>query len=228
MPTLTAAHPLVVPVVESRPQPRRWFVAAPVPRPAQPTLDLRPAGDPYVAVSAVDAADLTVPGLPDARAWSLALAVAVLEVLSGRRPAAQLSRWLDEPVLAALAGRLPRRRAGSVSPAPTLRSVRVQHPGPGVAEVSVHGRLGDRSVPLALRLAAGPERWLCTALELPPHTEGRTGTPQGRSQPPETTEACMASTSLAAATASPIVAPTGLPVAMERTKRSASITFRSS
>ena len=167
---LTLPRPVVTPVVESRPHPRRWSVAGREPRPAQPALDLRPADDPYVEVSAVDVADLVVPGLPDARAWSVALAVTVLEVLSGRRPAGQLSRWLDEPVLAALAARLPRRRAGSLSPAPTLRSVRVQHPGPGVAEVAVHGRLGERAVPVAFRLEARSERWLCTALELGPRT----------------------------------------------------------
>jgi hypothetical protein len=159
-------------VVESRPHPRRWSVSGREPQPAQPALDLRPAGDPYVEVSAVDVADLVVPGLPDARAWSLALAVSVLEVLSGRRPSGQLSRWLDEPVFAALAARLPRRRPGAGSPAPTLRSVRVQHPGPGVVEVTVHARLGERPVPVALRLEARPGRWLCTALELGPPTGG--------------------------------------------------------
>lgn len=165
---LTLPGPLVSPVVESRPYPRRWAVAGREPRPAQPALDLRPAGDPHVEVSAVDAADVVVPGLPDARAWSVALAVTVLEVLSGRRPAGQLGRWLDEPVLATLVARLPRRRPGAVSPAPALRSVRVQHPCAGVAEVTVHARLGQRPVPVALRLEARRERWLCTALELGP------------------------------------------------------------
>jgi hypothetical protein len=168
--TLTLPLPLVAPVVESRPQPRRWSVAGRVPHPAQPPLDLRPADDPHVEVSALDAADPGVAGLPDARAWSVALAVTLLEVLAGRRPAGQLSRWLDEPVLAALAGRLPRRRPGSAAPAPTLRSVRVQHPAAGVAEVTVHARLGERPIPVALRLEARPERWLCTALELGPPT----------------------------------------------------------
>lgn len=168
--TLTLPRPLVVPVAESRPHARQWSVTGRETQPAQPALDLRPADDPHVEVSAIGAADLVVPGLPDVRAWSVALAVAVLEVLAGRRPSAQLSRWLDEPALAALAGRLPRRRAGSTTPVPTLRSVRVQHPGPRVAEVTVHGRLGERPMPVALRLEASSGRWLCTALELGPPT----------------------------------------------------------
>lgn len=164
---LTLTRPLVTPVVESRPQPWRWCAAA-RPQPAQPALDLRAAGDPYVEVSAVDAGDLATPGLPDAGAWSVALAVSVLEVLAGRRSPAQLSRWVEEDVLTALTGRLPRRRPGPGAGAPALRSVRVQHPGPGVAEVTVHGRLGERPAPVALRLEARGDRWLCTALELGP------------------------------------------------------------
>ncbi|SDS88116.1 hypothetical protein SAMN04488543_2571 [Friedmanniella luteola] len=167
-PTLT--RPLVTPVVESRPDARHWAVPAPAPAAAaaQPALDLRPAGDPLVVLTGPDAAAAVPAGLPDARAWSVALAVALLEVLAGRRPCAQLGRWLEADVLTALAGRLPRRRAGAPAPVPGLRSVRVQHPAAGVAEVAVHGRLGERPVPLALRLEARQARWLVTALEVGP------------------------------------------------------------
>jgi hypothetical protein len=34
--------------------------------------------------------------------------------------------------------------------------------------VSVHGRIGDRSLAMAMRLEAQQTRWLCTALELGP------------------------------------------------------------
>lgn len=165
---LTLTRPLVTPVVESRPDPRRWAAPPVSPRPAQPTLDLRPADDPVVLLTRPDPAAVVPPGLPDARAWSVALAVTLLEVLAGRRPSAQLSRWLEGDVLAGLAGRLPRRRPGSPAPVPRLRSVRVQHPAPAVAEVSVHGRLDERPVPVALRLEARGSRWMATALELGP------------------------------------------------------------
>ncbi|GAA1435417.1 hypothetical protein GCM10009616_32480 [Microlunatus lacustris] len=164
-PTLT--RPLVTPLVESRPDPRRWAAPPVTPRPAQPTLDLRPADDPVVLLTPPDLAAVPA-GLPDARAWSVALAVTLLEVLAGRRPSAQLSRWLEGDVLAGLAGRLPRRRPGTAAPVPRVRSVRVQHPAPAVAEVCVHGRLDERPVPLALRLEARRSRWMVTALELGP------------------------------------------------------------
>lgn len=165
---LPDARPLVVPLVESRPEARRWG-GEPLlrPHPAQPALDLRPPGDPLVPAPASEPA--AQPGLPDARSWSVALAVTLLEVVAARRPSAQLSRWLSEEALAALTGRLPHRRtpAGPAVP-PALRSVRLQQPRSGVAEVSVHGRLGPRPVVMALRLEVRHERWLCTALELGP------------------------------------------------------------
>lgn len=167
---LSDPRPLVAPLVESRPEARRWG-GEPVLRhdAAQPALDLRPPGDPLVSAPP-PAVPAPTPGLPDARAWSVALAVTLLEVVSARRPTAQLSRWLTEDALAAFTARLPRHRgaAGSRLPPPALQSVRVQQPRSGAAEVSVHGRLGPRSVVMALRLEAQHERWLCTALELGP------------------------------------------------------------
>ncbi len=171
MPT-TLTHPLVTPVLDSRPSPRLPWPGALAglgsPAGAQPALDLRRAGDLEEMVTVIDLSAAVPPGLPDALAWSRALATTVLEVLAGRRPAAQLSRWLAAEVLEELARRAPRMRPGAPAPAPALRSVRIQHPAAGVAEVTVHGRLDARSVPLALRLEARGSRWLGTALELGP------------------------------------------------------------
>jgi hypothetical protein len=164
-----AARPLVAPLRESRPAAQRWSVAVSLaPPPAQPALDLRPAADPLVVAFPVDVTDRTAAGLPDARAWSVALAVTLLEVLTARRPSSQLSRWLTQEVLDGLGGRLPRRGPALPAAPVALQSVRVQYPRPGVAEVSVHGRIGDRSLAMALRLEAQQTRWLCTALELGP------------------------------------------------------------
>lgn len=171
--SLTLPRPtatLVAPLVESRPAARRWTLPSPTGAvPAQPPLDLRPPDDPLVLAPPVDLADRTAVGLPDARAWGRALAVTLLEVLTGRRPSSQLSRWLAEDVLTGLAPRLPGRRVPR-TPAPpsALRSLRVQLPATGVAEVAVHGLLGRRSVALAFRLEACQDRWACTALELGP------------------------------------------------------------
>ena len=170
---VSAPRPLVAPVVESRPVAQRW---APGPlldlHPAQPALDLHAPVGPALRGPRAELGSPAVPptGLPDARAWSVALAVTLLEVVTARRPGAQLSRWLAEEALESLALRLPARRPAVApgGPAPGLQSVRVQHPRDGVAEVSVHGRLGPGSVVMALRLEARRTRWLCTALELGP------------------------------------------------------------
>lgn len=170
---LTLSRPadwLVAPLADSRPMARRWTLPPDLrPDPAQPPLDLRPPDDALVLASPVDLADRTAVGLPDARAWGRALAVTLLEVLTGRRPSSQLSRWLSEDVFTALLPRLPGRRALRRPAVPSaLRSVRVQLPTSGVAEVGVHGVVGRRSVALAFRLEAQQDRWACTALDLGP------------------------------------------------------------
>jgi len=170
--TLTAT---VHPLAESRPTAHRWPARAEVvPRPAQPTLDLRPAEEPVVLASPADLADRTAPGLPDARAWGVALATTLLEVVAGRRPSSQLGRWLAADVLTDLPRVLPDRaaqaalRAAAPDGSARLQSVRLQYPRTGAAEVGVHARFGRRSLAMALRLEAHQARWLCTALQLAP------------------------------------------------------------
>jgi hypothetical protein len=108
------------------------------------------------------------PGLPDAREWSTALALAVIQTLLGQRPVAQLNRWVAEEVLVAIGFHQRRSLSlqGRIVVPTALRSVRVQHPGPEVAEVSAHLIIGKRSAAMAFRLEALGDRWLCTALEL--------------------------------------------------------------
>lgn len=110
-------------------------------------------------------------GLPDPRRFAGSLTQAVAEVLVGRRPAAQLVRWVAEEALAALNWQLRTavrgRRNGSTNP-PAVCSVHIQLPAPGVVEVAAHLR-GDEVPPaLALRLEARTQRWFCTALEWGP------------------------------------------------------------
>lgn len=161
---------LVAPLTDSRPPAHRWqAVPLASPRSAQPTLDLRPPDEPVVLVAADDAAEHTVPGLPGAESWSVALATRLLEVLTGRRPVGQLSRWLSEDALAGLAEQLPRLRPPLPSLGPVrLQSVRLQYPRTGAVEASVHARPGRGSLACAFRLEAQPTRWLCTALDLGP------------------------------------------------------------
>lgn len=171
----------VRPLVESRPPAVSWRPAAlPSVPPDQPALDLSEPETVDLARPRQPGVDPTVvrarwtvrprPGLPDAGEWSTALVVAVLQALLNQRPLAQLNRWLADDVLSAVSRRqrqlraTPSRRVVQVG----VRSVRVQHPHPEVAEVAARITVGPTTVALALRLDALGDRWLCTALELDP------------------------------------------------------------
>jgi hypothetical protein len=106
--------------------------------------------------------------LPDAPAWSARLAVAVVQVLLAQRPVSQLNRWLAEDVLADVSLQQRRRRASRERAAVpvVLVSLRVQHPAAVAAEVAAHVLVGSRHLPVAMRLEAFGERWLCVALQL--------------------------------------------------------------
>lgn len=124
-----------------------------------------------------DAPDLRVvqggrTGAPDVKAWSARFAQAVVEVLGGDRPIAQLLRWTSNRVYCDLDRRVRFLGRTSVSAArsrtirPQVRSVHVFQPTPETAEVSVHVRHGARSRALAARLELHRGRWQCTALQL--------------------------------------------------------------
>lgn len=109
--------------------------------------------------------------LPDPLPWAARLAQAVVEVLSGDRPCAQLLRWTTEGVHAELRLRAGRAaRAGATvrlgSARPEVRAVRLCEPADGVAEVCAVIAGPDRCRALALRLEGADGRWLCTALQV--------------------------------------------------------------
>jgi Family of unknown function (DUF6459) len=166
-------------LIESRPASVSWSRPAP-PQPNQPPLDLiahesdaaeivapRDGGARITTVKARWAARPR-PGLPDAQEWSTTLALAVIQALVGQRPVSQLNRWVVDEVLVAISMYQRRSLAlhGRIVIPAAVRSVRVQHPDPGVAEVAAHVAIGRRSAAMAFRLEALGDRWLCTALEL--------------------------------------------------------------
>jgi len=109
----------------------------------------------------------------EVRGWAARFAQAVVEAVSGQRPASQLVRWTSPEVFRDLDRRaqLIRRAADPLSRPvrppirPQVRSVHVCRPTSDTAEVSVHVRHGHRSRALALRLERSRGRWLCTVLE---------------------------------------------------------------
>lgn len=112
--------------------------------------------------------------LPDPRSWCASLALALAEALQGRRPIGQLSRWVDERVLATVTVGLrqqrhsPGRPVEGLMPPARLRSVHLQFPRPGAVEASAHVQVAERSSAFAFRLERWYDRWLCTELELAP------------------------------------------------------------
>lgn len=150
--------------------------AGPLPRrvpPARPVLHLVPPWQPSPGREAAAAGPGTVrTELSCPASWSGRFSQALVEVLAGDRPVAQLLRWtstevyadLQRRVLLTVAPTAGQRRPGSGAAA--VRRVHVDEPGTGVAEVAAVVRSGPRCRALALRLEGVNGRWVCTALEL--------------------------------------------------------------
>jgi len=100
--------------------------------------------------------------LPPAHRTASVLARALVEVISGRRPLAQLRVHCAPEIYAGLAAR------PSTGPLalPHLLTVRVCEPADGAAEVSAAFRRADRVRALAFRLQGVDGRWRITALQL--------------------------------------------------------------
>lgn len=108
--------------------------------------------------------------LPDPRRTAATLAVAVIEVLNGTRPASQLVRWTSQDVQTALARRAAVNsrvaRHPTTARPPIVKRVRVCEPSTGIAETSAVVVSPDRVRALAIRLEATEGRWRATALEV--------------------------------------------------------------
>jgi Family of unknown function (DUF6459) len=113
--------------------------------------------------------------LPAPTPWAGRLVQAVIEVVSGVRPVAQLVRWTTAPVYEALCASVARpvaypgagsRTLVNTRLAEVVRSVRVSEPRDGVAEVCAIVQQGPRCRAIALRLEGIDGRWQCTALQI--------------------------------------------------------------
>ncbi|MBM7802029.1 hypothetical protein JOE58_001280 [Curtobacterium luteum] len=143
-------------------EPTLHLVAREADRPAQP-----PEGQPPVAL---DVQPL-VAALPDPRQTARALALCVVEILSGAREVDSIARWVTEDVhrhLQQRAAVAARNRSATRRPhrRPSLRagSVVACSPADNVVEatVVVHGRSHARAV--AIRLEVRNARWRATAV----------------------------------------------------------------
>lgn len=98
--------------------------------------------------------------LPDARQWSMRIVHALVEVVNGRRPVSQLTRWLTPEVLSQVQGLV----AKTAMPTLHVRSINVHETDDGVAELSAVFGTPNRIYALALRLEGLDGRWRATAL----------------------------------------------------------------
>lgn len=148
---------ILLPLQENRPpgRLRRGVDSLPGPPANQPALiPLHVSDEP--AAATVDAAVTRFAG---------GLVRAILEVLQGRRPASQLTRWLSDVALAELLHRVRQRRREHVW---SVRSVRVQQPRPTGAEVTFRIGHDRRDAALAMRLDQLGGRWVCSVLDFGP------------------------------------------------------------
>jgi Family of unknown function (DUF6459) len=106
--------------------------------------------------------------LPEPQPWAGRLVQAIVEITAGVRPIAQLVRWTTSDVYESVCRRTAhlatvrdRRRTGAI-----VRSVHVDEPGEGVAEVCAVVQQGNRCRAIALRLEGVDGRWQCTALQV--------------------------------------------------------------
>jgi hypothetical protein len=88
---------------------------------------------------------------------------AIVEALSGARPASQLVGWTTPQLQADLERTMARPTARRRS---SVRSVRVTEPRPGVAEVCAVIDRGGRMAALALRMESTDGRWRVTTLQI--------------------------------------------------------------
>lgn len=106
--------------------------------------------------------------LPDPHAFTRQLSQALVEVITGSRPAPQVVRWTTPEVYAVLARRSlvsARRNLPSARRA-VVRRLRVQVPADGVVEACVVVVHHDRVRALAMRMTGLDGRWVVTDLTI--------------------------------------------------------------
>jgi hypothetical protein len=105
--------------------------------------------------------------LPDPTRFGRDFVQALVEVMTGRRPVAQLARHTTIRVHAGLVRDhgAPATR-GRLAHAPVLHSVRVMEPADGVAELSAVVRFGPRYRAIAARIEGLDGHWRCVRLQI--------------------------------------------------------------
>ncbi len=163
---MTAASVRLVPVPRPAAEPLRRGARALRLAPSAPGT-----GTPVVEPSVWDDEDDPAPPpdlerLPDPRRWTALLAQAVVEILAGRRPVAQVVRWVDPEIVERLRRSAASPSRGGDGVPVRVRRVRVSTTMEGTVEAVAVVDDGTRCRAIAMRLEALHRRWRCTALDL--------------------------------------------------------------
>ncbi|MGN8245996.1 Rv3235 family protein [Cellulomonas soli] len=158
----------LVPSGPSLPAPTTSTSVHAVPQTVGARIEALRAADRSTVVEAADEPRGPVP-TADLRHTSGAVAHAVLEVLAGTRPLAQLARWVTPGVYEALRTRTEltvRVLGAGTGRRPLVRRVRVCPVDPHAAEATVVAHDGHRVRAVALRFETHRGAWRVTALEV--------------------------------------------------------------
>jgi len=105
--------------------------------------------------------------LPEPRAWVTSMAQALVEVMSGARPAPQVIRWTTPEVYSVVARRNAfSGRRTSVARRAVVRRVMICEPADGVLEACAVVVDNGRVRGLAMRVTGVDRRWVVTALQV--------------------------------------------------------------
>ena len=105
--------------------------------------------------------------LPEPKAWVEHIAQALVEVMSGARPAPQVIRWTSPEVYSVVARRhATSRRRNAVARRALVRRVMICEPADGVVEGCAVVVDNGRVRALAMRLTGVDRRWVVTELQV--------------------------------------------------------------
>lgn len=99
--------------------------------------------------------------LPPLDTWVSNFVLAIVEIWSGKRNAAQLARWSHRKVHLQIIN-----RPSIVTERPKIRKIYIAQPHESIAETTVTLRIGERVRALMLRFEGVDGRWVCTELVL--------------------------------------------------------------
>ena len=155
------------PAAASRPQAKPLLIPAELAhRRSQPTLPWDPAQISVPPLVGVD---------PQLQRVGRALMAAMIEVMAGLRPPAQLNRWVGGSLIDLILELRNKKHCDGLR----LHTSRVQNPSPHVLEVSAHLHHNGASRAAALRLTRIHDSWVATDLSiaLTPHIISTATTP---------------------------------------------------